>query len=82
MPTAIAEIIDVTVSSGMPSRPMTPKLTATVSASGVATSSPPVTERSRSAAMQNVISAICRMFRIFPCTITSVAAAVEASEPV
>ncbi len=63
---------------------MTPKLTATASASGTATSRPPISERSsRNEETTIVMSAIWRMFRSLPWTITSVAAvAFEASVPV
>ena len=61
---------------------MTPKFTATASTSGSATSSPPSTERRRSEAIATVMSAIWRMLRSLPWTMTSAAAALEASEPV
>src|SRR5438093_1166815 len=58
MPTAMAEIAEVMLSSGMPTSPITPKLTATVSPSGNATSRPATSERRTRAERTIVVGTI------------------------
>jgi hypothetical protein len=81
MPTAIALTVAVATWSGMPARPMIPKLAATATTSGTRTKRPPITERNRIEAMTKTATAICRMLMSLLLTSTSLRATGDMTLP-
>ena len=80
-PTAIAETRAVGMLSGIPTKPITPKLTNTAATEGTRINNPARTERKMNAEIKNTLPRIWRIFSTLHRIISSFSARLEAMPP-